>query len=170
MEIECKVKVDSHDRIAGKLQSLGADFVGELEQIDTYFCDDADTIIASDKAIRIRLERFGGSEKGFLTYKGPKQNTRFKSRDEFEVEVSDIYSAIRILEGLGFRKRITVEKKRSLWHFDDCEVCLDDVLTLGTFVEIEGPDEQAVAASMKKIGISEHEHITKSYAHMIESQ
>ena len=43
LEIEAKLKIDSLDAVAEKLDSLGAEFVGEQIQRDYYF-EDADEI------------------------------------------------------------------------------------------------------------------------------
>ena len=79
-EIEAKLKVDSLEDIAGCLKTLGAQHEGEFIQRDTYFDADEDTLIKSDRGLRLRQQKSDDTQKVFLTYKGPKQKTKFKSR------------------------------------------------------------------------------------------
>ena len=66
--------------------------------------------------------------------------------------------------GINYEKKMSIEKKRRLWRLGDCEVALDELLLLGCFVEIEGPDERTIADVQKTLGLSLLPHIQKSYA------
>ena len=57
-----------------------------------------------------------------------------------------------------------VEKKRRVWQLNKCEIALDELPLLGTFVEIEGPDSETIANVQKKLGLGNLPHIGKSYA------
>jgi len=150
-----------------KLAALGADFVEEQLQQDRYFDDDAGNFAQSDRCLRLRCQRSGQAAKVFLTYKGPKGQGRFKERSEIEVELADADSAAALLGALGYRKKLVVEKKRRLWRLGTCHVALDFLPALGTFVEIEGPDEQSVADVQARLGLAESPHIVQSYAELI---
>ncbi len=167
VEIEAKLKVDSLDTVEGKLTEFGAGFVEQLSQRDFYFDDVKRTMAASDKCLRIRRQMAGSTEKIFLTFKGPGEKGPFKRRQEMEIEVSDLESTKALLSALGYEEALIVEKKRGLWHLNDCEICLDDLPLLGKFVEIEGPDEDRIAGTRKKLGLENQPHIRQSYAALL---
>ena len=164
IEIEAKLKVESHKEVIEKLAELGAEFLQEQLQKDFHF-DDADSkLTKTDRCLRLRRQMAGRQEKIFLTYKGPKEKNRFKRRKEFELEVKDAGSAQQLLSALGYEKKMSIEKKRRLWRLGECEVALDELPLLGCFVEIEGPDERTIADVQKTLGLSLLPHIQKSYA------
>jgi adenylate cyclase class 2 len=164
IEIEAKLKVDSHKPVEKKLTELGAEFLGEQFQTD-YYLDDSDrTLTKADKCLRIRLERVGKSEKFFITYKGPKEKGEFKKRQEVETQVADADAAEKLFAELGYQKAIVVEKKRKLYRLGHCQIALDDLPALGTFVEIEGPDAEKISEAQNALGLAKLPHIPESYA------
>jgi predicted adenylyl cyclase CyaB len=102
-----------------------------------------------------------------LTYKGPKETGPLKIRPEAEIEVSDAEALAMILESVGFSVRLVIEKQREIWQYMGCEIGLDEVALLGGFIEIEGPDEDAVHAVIASLNLSGNETITTGYAEMI---
>ena len=166
-EIEAKLKVESLEQIAESLKKLGAQYKCEFIQRDTYFDVDENALIKSDRGLRLRQQKTGEAEKVFLTYKGPKQKTRFKSRTEIEVEVGDFTTMAELLTALGFIIRIQFEKKRRFWLLDDCQICLDELPLLGLFIEIEGPGEQTIARLLEKLKLSGLDHISKTYSKLM---
>jgi len=164
IEIETKLKVESLDIVAARLDELGAEFQADVIERDTYF-DDADgTLLKSDRGLRLRCQKGPDSEKLILAYKGPRQKSALKARQEIEVEVADFTAAGRLLSELGYKQQIVFEKKRRLYRFGGCQVCLDELDLLGSFVEVEGPDEAAIANVLEKINLSHLPHIADSYA------
>ena len=163
-EIEAKLKVDSHKEIAERLSELGAEFLEERLQKDWYF-DDADKALAkTDRCIRLRRQLAGQEERIFLTYKGAREKNKFKRRREIEVEVNDGDSTEKLLSAIGYEKILSVEKRRRVWRLGGCEVALDELPLLGSFVEIEGPDEERIAEVQEDLGLSGLPHIPESYA------
>jgi adenylate cyclase class 2 len=169
-EIEAKLKVDSLQEVDRKLAEVGADFIEEQLQTDTYF-DDADAALkSSDRALRLRRQRTGQKETMFLTYKGPREKDDFKKRQEIEIEVGDCDSAEELLSALGFEKALVFEKKRRFWQLHNCVVCLDELPLLGSFVEIEGPNGASIAEVQKNLGLSDLPHIVESYACLMQQK
>jgi len=167
VEIEAKLKVDSFEPVLTMLEEAGAEFVGEFRQFDTYF-DDADkTLSSNDKALRIRRQVKGDSEKIIVTCKGAKEASNYKVRSEDEVEVAEADSMERILNGLGFEKKMKIEKRRRMWRLGGCLVTLDELPLIGSFVEIEGPADEQIADVQTRLGLSQLKHIPQSYAKLI---
>ena len=170
IEIEAKLKVGSLLEVEKRVGQVNAEFLGEQLQTDTYF-DDADGSLKSgDRALRVRRQRAGKTEKTFLTYKGPKQKDDFKKRQEIEIEIGNADSARELLSALGYEKVLVVEKKRRVWNLDDCIVSLDELPLLGGFVEIEGPGGESIAGVQKKLGLSDLSHVIESYACLIQQK
>jgi adenylate cyclase class 2 len=170
VEIEAKLKVDSLQEIAEKLDGLGAEFLEEQLQIDNYFDDANATFKKSDRCLRLRRLLVGKNERFFLTYKGAKEKNELKKRQEVEIEVEDGNSAEKLLLLLGYNKALVFEKKRRIWRFGECEVVLDELPLLGSFVEIEGRDSEKIADVQRSLGLPDLLPILESYASLMEEK
>jgi adenylate cyclase class 2 len=166
-EIEAKLKVDSLEKVEEKLRQLGGRFVAEQLQSDIHFDDSNATLTNADKCLRLRRQVVGDNTGYFLTYKGAKEKSNYKKRLEIEIEVSDAEAMQRLLLALGYRQKLCVEKKRRLWRLGECEVALDKLQELGSFIEIEGPGDKEIAFVQESLELAELPHIPKSYAAMI---
>jgi adenylate cyclase class 2 len=170
VEIEAKLKVDSLQEIVEKLNGLGVEFLEEQLQIDSYF-DDADgTFKKNDRCLRLRRQIANDGERFFLTFKGAKEKSEFKKRQEVEIEIEDGDSAEKLLLLLGYNKALVFEKKRRIWRFGECEVALDELPLLGSFVEIEGRSSEKIADVQKSLGLSNLPVILESYASLMEKK
>ncbi len=170
IEIETKIKVESLDEIAARLEGLGAKSLYEVSQVDTYFDDQAGTLFASDCGLRLRQQSDGENQKVLLTYKGPRHQTRLKSRSEIEIEVSDFEVTVQLLIALGYKKTLVFEKRRRAWQMSECVVCLDELPLLSSFVEIEAPGEELIDEALQKLHLADMGHINEGYAHLIRAK
>ncbi len=110
---------------------------------DTYYQHPCRDFSKTDEALRIRVRRFNGHFEAFMTYKGPKLDSVSKTREEIEVPLVDPDKHERILEALGFREVLTVEKIREKYYVEKgITLTLDEVEGLGKFVEIEALTEK----------------------------
>ncbi|MEN8127999.1 MAG: class IV adenylate cyclase [Planctomycetota bacterium] len=166
-EIEAKIKVPALDGFDGKLKELGAEFLHTVEQSDTYFTDTGGQLRESGCALRIRQQVIDNESSALITFKGPRQDGKFKSRIEYETGVADVEMTKKIFDSLGYHGRIVVEKERRMWSLDGCEICLDELPYLGCFVEVEGPDETVITGVLEKLNLHDEPHITESYAAML---
>ena len=77
-----------------------------------------------------------------------------------------------VFKGLGSIYSFTVVRqapddfKRQM-PYVIAQVELDELPLLGTFVEIEGPDEKTIHQVQQRIGLSEHRHIEASYLSLL---
>jgi len=170
VEIEAKLKVDSLPEVEQKLAELGAEFLAEQLQTDFLFDDSIATLTTTDRCIRLRRQSVAGSESFFLTYKGAKEKSNFKKRQEIEIEIKDAESTQKLLSALGYEKVLVVEKKRRLWRLGGCAVALDQLPLLGAFVEIEGPDDKTITDVQQSLGLTDLPHIAKSYAQLTKEE
>jgi len=163
-EIEAKLKIEAPEQIERRLVELGAEFIAELSQTDYHFDDAKATLKKGDKALRLRRQVAADSTQLLMTYKGPKEKSNFKKRQEIEFDLADADAAGKLLGALGYHKTLVVEKTRRLWRFGGCEVALDRLELLGDFLEIEGPDDEKINSVQKSLGLSDLPHIPKGYA------
>jgi adenylate cyclase class 2 len=170
IEIEAKLKVESFKGIEKRLKALDAEFLRERLHTDAYFDDSKLSLRKSDSALRLRHQLIGKRDQIVITFKGPRREGRFKQRQEIQFEVNDARLAEMFLEAIGYKKTIVYQKKRRVWHYGNCEVALDKLPLLGTFVEIEGPSEKKIAAVQKKLGLEDLPHISESYAALMAKQ
>jgi adenylate cyclase, class 2 len=166
-EIECKVKVDGHDEVIAALGGVGAEFVGGFLLRDAYFDFAASELRLADCGLRIRRQIGDDGEKVIVTYKGPREDNPFKSRQEVETAVGDFEFMSKILLALGMKSNIVIEKKRDVWLYGGCEVCLDELPLLGKFIEVEGENEDDISVVLQALSLSELEHIDEGYARLI---
>jgi len=169
-EIEAKLKVDSLPEIERKLGEFGAEFLAEQLQMDYLFDDANAALTTTDRCLRLRRQSVAGRERYFLTYKGAKEKSNFKKRQEIEIEIIEADSTKKLLSALGYEKVLVVEKKRRLWQFGGCSVALDQLPLLGAFVEIEGPDDETIADVQLRLSLAGLPHIAKSYAQLTKEE
>jgi adenylate cyclase class 2 len=170
VEIEAKLKVDSLLEVEEKLTELGADFIADQLQTDYFFDDTNAALTTTDRCLRLRRQSVAGRERFFLTYKGAKEKSNFKKRQEIEIEIIEAKSTQNLLSALGYEKVLVIEKKRRLWQLGGCSVALDQLPLLGAFVEIEGQDDATIADVQQSLGLADLPHIAKSYAQLTKEE
>ena len=151
LEVEQKFPISDQARLCEQLLSLGCQFHAPLEQADLYFAHPARNFAQTDEALRLRKS----GDEACITYKGPKLDATTKTRRELELPISGEQGFERyreLLEALGFRSVMEVRKTRTpgtlRWEDVEIEVALDDVVGLGTFIELEllsSPDDLETA-------------------------
>lgn len=168
LEVEVKSRIDlSHAR--GVLEGLDAKFLETEEHFDIYYnaphCDFAET----DEALRIRSV----NDRQVLTYKGKKLDDTTKSREEIQTHV-EAEAMIQILERLGFKETARVQKVRDVFKIGDITLCLDEVDSLGQFIEFEiisdadmEESKKRIFAMMEKFGLKPEDSIRKSYLELV---
>lgn len=168
LEIEAKLKVESFADVERRLTDGGASFVSKKLQIDYYFDTVDRQLTQTDRCLRLRRERTTEGEHLILTYKGPKEADDFKKRQEVNLVFSDVEAVECLIEGLGYRRTLVFDKKRSVWNLDGCEVALDELPLIGAFVEIEGPDSERITHVREVLDLMAASHVMKSYAALID--
>ena len=101
--------------------------------------------------------------KNIITFKKKikKSDKRFREREEIEFEISDPKEMEVILENLGFRKKLIMEKYREKWQRGSVEIVIDK-LPFGYFIEIEG-DKKEILKTIKNLELNFQDKITDTY-------
>jgi adenylate cyclase class 2 len=114
----------------------------------------------------LRLREFGG--RFLLTYKGPADQGRHKSREEIELTVSDAAALSAILERLGFKPGYRYEKYRSEFRQpNENGLATLDETPCGIFLELEGQPAW-IDTTAQKMGFSPEDYILLSYIRLWE--
>jgi len=163
VEHEAKIPVEELTSIERRLRELAAEFRGEQLQRDVLY-DYADrSLTAKGEALRLRQT----DSEATLTFKGAPTVGQFKVRPEFESGVADAEQIEAVLNGLGLTPHLSYMKTRNIYVYEGCEVCLDQVADLGTFVEIEGPDGPTIQRVCEALGLDPAAHEPRSYPQMV---
>ena len=147
VELEAKMKVNDLDAVRSRLRDAGASRVGSVVEVNAYYDTPGGDLEKGDAGLRLRRERDGesGRERHRVTYKGKQgHGGQLKQREEIETDVSDADAIEAIFSKLALSRTLRFEKRRETWTLDGCEVVLDELPVLGTFVEIEGESESRV--------------------------
>jgi adenylate cyclase, class 2 len=166
LEIEVKAELKDRRQVEARLRRLGAKAVGERRQVDLYFAHPCRDFGATDEALRLRLD----GDRQVMTYKGPKLDSRSKTREEIEQPV-EFESMATTLRRLGFKDFLRVEKVRTDYSCGGVVISLDRVDGLGDFVELEVEDEdrerglERILDIKRRLDIQGNE--TRSYLELI---
>jgi adenylate cyclase class 2 len=177
LEIEMKFRVAEFAAVQQALQSWQATAQPTIEEADHYFNAPDRDFARTDEAFRLRS--IGVENR--VTYKGPKQGGPTKTRTEIEIGVEPGMEAAdrfcRMVQHLGYRPTAVVKKRRTIFEFErggfELQACLDEVETLGRFVEIEIVAEpaqkeraqEALLAVVRDLGLPASE--PRSYLEMV---
>jgi adenylate cyclase class 2 len=156
-EIEIKFKVSGISRLREKLGKLGAKNLGRVFERTIRFDTPEKDLEKSNKYVRVRT-----GFKNVITFKQKLAgDTKFKVRREIEFKIEDPEKMGEILEGLGFTKKLIMEKYREKWQLPKVEVVIDE-LPFGNFMEIEA-GEKEITETAEKLGLKLSEGLTQSY-------
>jgi adenylate cyclase class 2 len=168
--IEVEVKARAKPETLERIKALGAVFLKEENHIDIYFNSPIRDFRKTDEALRVRVKEEGAR----LTYKGPKLDSKTKSRKELTVKIDSAERMGEVLASLGFVPSAKVIKRRIKYALGDVTFALDDVQGLGPFLEIEveaGGDADLEASRIKVISLLSQlglgESIRKSYLELL---
>lgn len=163
LEIEIKSYCDNREEVLQRIISRGGRFKERVIEHDIYFNHPCRDFAVTDEALRIRIV----GKRTILTYKGPKIGDKTKTRFEEEVLFDNRASMQTVLLRLGFTPVDEVVKKREIYCIDDVAICVDEVVDLGNFVELEklGEDKEEIEEELftlaEELGL--HRFETRSY-------
>jgi adenylate cyclase class 2 len=169
VEIEAKMKVADLAIIKSRLIACGATLIGEFLERNTFFDTEDRSLLAADEGLRLRQNQDLNTSKTvcIMTFKGPRQHGQLKSREETETTVGSFTDASGLIERMGFTRVLTFEKRRDSWALNGCEVELDNLPRLGTFVEIEGPKDETVLKVREMLQLTDRPLVRASYVAML---
>lgn len=149
LEIEIKAYCDDLEQVVQEVKKLGGKYLKTQNESDIYFNHPLKDFKITDEALRIRTI----NDKSILTYKGPKVSKQSKARIEEETELLDKNQMMIILKQLGYQIGGKVEKKRDYYLLSGIEICCDEIMELGSFIELEkkGNDIKKIETDLYKL-------------------
>lgn len=147
IEVEIKARITSFDEVRENFAKLGVWLEGKEIQRDFIFgnekfLDSEKKVVEGGIIARIRQ----ANNRVFLELKEIK---RQDGAIEIKSEITDIALMKSFLEKLGFKEAFVIEKLREIYGYKGFKLCLDEVIGLGRFIEIEKmvnkPEEKAKA-------------------------
>ena len=152
-EYEVRVLEIDVDSIKEKLESVGAEFC--FDKLQKRYVYDFIPKVES-KWIRLRTN----GEKTTLTIKNLVSSS-IDGTQELEVEVDNFERTNLILKELGYEAKGYQENRRIQYMLNGCEVDIDYWPMIPTYLEIEGPSEEAVYDTIKILGIDKKSITTR---------
>ncbi len=126
-------------------------------EANTVFDDAGQRLYRSGALLRVREV----NGRGLLTYKGPAEPGRHKSREEIETEFDDSKAMRVILERLGFQAAFRYEKYRAEYT-DGKGVATVDETPVGCYLELEGSPSW-IDRTARALGFRPEDYITATY-------
>jgi len=164
--IELKISINDFSEIIPLLRKAKAKHVGEMHQIDTYYC-------CRNKRLKIR--NIDNKEYALISYKRPdRANGKVSNYEMFDISPKEINSVRSSMER-KFKQGVIVEKNRDLWIWKNTRIHLDIVSRLGNFLEIETIVDNRVFKSAKKefndifklLDLKKYKKISNSYSDLL---
>ncbi|MFY9228119.1 MAG: class IV adenylate cyclase [Candidatus Microsaccharimonas sp.] len=167
-EIEIKAMVKDKASLLSAIKNAGIELSAPIKQHDVVYGQTgvADNALGSIW-LRIRTEN---DAKTIFTLK--RQHTGGLDSIEHETEVSDAKELAAIIDALGFTLYSDLIKTRQKAHYNDIEICLDEVENLGTFIEAEKLAEEdsdgksiveELWRELEKIGVDRSNEVFDGY-------
>lgn len=131
-EIEIKFPLSNGKEVIKMLNDI-AKFKYEAHQIDEYFNAPHRDFTSKPRVCEwLRLRTSNG--KYSINYKDYSPEI-FCHEYESEVSSKDHFDSL--LKALNFESLVTVDKTRKVFDFEDVEISIDEVVDLGSYIEIE---------------------------------
>jgi predicted adenylyl cyclase CyaB len=168
--LELKARYADHASAKTVLQSLGASHEWSLRQVDTYF-------VVPRGRLKLR-EQEGRAVGELIAYDRPNE-TAVRASDYELVPVADP-AALKSALARTLGVRVVVTKRRTLWTWHNVRIHLDQVESLGTFLEFEavldspdepdGPSRERLDQLTRLLQIRDEDRIAGSYSDLLESR
>lgn len=164
--VEFKVKVDNLESMRRKLKALGAKHTGTFDQIETHF------IVPKG---RLQLRQVDG-EKTELIYYERENISKPKRIDVFVLEVFENKAITALLKRI-LEVKATVKRAREIYSYQETQIYLDTVDSLGSYVKFERRtldafreterNAQLLGQLMETLGISSENLEESSYSDLV---
>ena len=162
-ETEIKLAVPDARTGRGLLRAAGFR-VSKRRVFETNTVFDTPELGLRRAAMMLRVRQAGGV--ATVTYKGPPEVGRHKSREELELEISDAGTMGAIMERLGLGAVFHYDKYRTEYRQPGRSgIATLDETPVGVYLELEGTPTWIDRAA-RKLGFAEDDYITASYARL----
>jgi predicted adenylyl cyclase CyaB len=169
-EIEVKAHLKNPDQVLKKLEALGCEMSQPIRQVDTVYtripAKTVEEYMQNNHFVRIREKSDG---KFVFTVKKP-LSKEVLTKAEHETEIKNAKELEQALFLMGYQIANKVIKIRRTTHYKEFEICIDEVETMGKFIEIEkmsDGDSNVVRKELNEflasLGVSADDEVHKGY-------
>lgn len=152
IEYELRVLEINVEEIKKKLEKLGAKKIASRNMRRFVYELPVDGEKVKHKWIRLRDQ----GDKITLTIKEITSNA-IDGTKELEITVDDFDKTNALLKLAGFKATAYQENKRESYSLDGVDVEIDTWPRIPSYLEVEGPSEEKVLETLKKLGFSKEE-------------
>jgi adenylate cyclase class 2 len=166
IETEVKFRVPDSIQLESRLEAAGFHRQTPRTFERNVLFDTPDRRLRQDRQI-LRIRLYG--DKWVLTHKAiPADGDTglYKHRVETETTLGDGDAVAQVFKALGYLPAFTYEKYRTEWA-DDTGHCVIDETPIGTFAELEGPEEW-IDRTAAALAVDHAELFNLSYGRMFE--
>ena len=162
-EVEIKLAVSGAGEARRMLRAAGFRvFKRRVFEKNTVFDTSSQTLRKSARLLRVR--EIG--KIGKLTYKGPPEGGKHKSREELELDLSDTRAITAIFDRLAYHPAFRYEKFRTEFRRrGSAGIAMLDETPIGAYLELEGGPAW-IDRMASRLGFTEKDYITASYARL----
>lgn len=166
-ETEVKIPLPDAEKILEALHRAGFTLTVPRQFESNTLYDSPDQRLRQAGMI-LRLREIGG--KFVLTWKGPAEQSQYKSRPELETTIGSLDVLHKILEHLGFDPVFRYEKYRREFTSgkDSSGVVTMDETPIGDFLELEGPGDW-IDNTARQLGFSPTDYVLESYGRLYQT-
>lgn len=166
LEIKISINTEEHFRqLHDACNQLFGPPSSHVLQLDEYYDTPDGQLKKQDLVIRIRSH----GNKKTIALKSPRVElpSGMTERIELEFLSAEGENVQEQLASQGLNPNEAAEKERWTFLHDDCEIVLDKLPFIGTFVEIEGPSEDAIHKIVHLLNLSSFQIVHKNYGELI---
>ena len=150
LEVELKSVVDDVPLRRAAIEAAGAVLTFEGRLADRRYDTLDGSLVARDHVLRVRCYGSRAGERAELGWKGPTgREDGYKVREELAMSVDDSTAIAAILDRLGFRVAVAIDREIAQYDLHGAMVRFETYPRMDHLVEVEGsPDriERAIAA------------------------
>ena len=104
----------------------------------------------------------------YKTYAGVKNGCKFFEELEFVISgTQDAKKIAQLFKSLGLVQQVYYEKKRTLLAYGKVKLEFDEHPRIPGFLEVEAPSPQIIDATIKKLGLQNHEQSAESIGELL---
>lgn len=176
-EIEVKAKLRDKEKVLEFIKNSGAEFLGKKYQRDIVFwpnhirkIEDGTNLLGINY-LRIRKQESGKDKKVIFTLKQPVTCESDCKEYEIAIKEEDITNLESIILTLGFYEFCITEKDRETYKLGEIEICIDNVVGLGSYIELEkfgtADETEKIQNELSEIleswGVAKEDHTENGY-------
>ena len=171
-EIEVKAYLKDKNKILNSLAELGVQLSEPIVQDGTEYVKEIgspEIYNSNEYFLRVRTEN--GIHK--FTIKKSPEGIELVSI-EYETKIEDRDSFEKALVMMGYKPAMRIQKVRQKGKYKNYEICIDEVVDLGSFIEVEDMsdrDTPIVLAELQEflfsLGVSPEDEVKKGYDTLI---